>query len=58
MLWDAAARAARSGLGVFALVVDAKDDPAKAFYVHHGFATFGSAPRQLILSLANVPGER
>ena len=43
----AALRAARSEVMVFALVVDAKDEPAEAFYRHHGFANFGILPRQL-----------
>ena len=55
LLWDAAARAARSELGVFALVVDAKDDRAEAFYRHHGFMAFDNVPRQLILPLVNFP---
>lgn len=54
LLWDAILRAARSELAVFALVVDAKDDEAAAFYRHHGFAAFGGTSRQLILSLANL----
>jgi ribosomal protein S18 acetylase RimI-like enzyme len=54
LLWDAASRAARSDVAVFALVVDAKDDQAEAFYRHRGFTAFGSLPRQLILSLAKV----
>ncbi len=56
LLWDAASRAARSEVMVFALVVDAKDDQAEAFYRHHGFAAFGSLPRQLIMPLAKVAG--
>jgi GNAT superfamily N-acetyltransferase len=56
LLWDAAMRAARSELGVFAVVVDAKDDRAAEFYVHHGFAAFGGSPHQLILSLMNFSG--
>lgn len=52
LLWDAAMRAAHSEVAVFALVVDAKDDAALAFYRHHGFAAYGSIPRQLILPLA------
>jgi hypothetical protein len=36
---------------VFALVVDAKDEAAAAFYRHHGFQSFGSHGRQLIASL-------
>lgn len=54
LLWDAASRAARSEVMVFALAVDAKDDQAEAFYRHHGFASFGSLPRQLILPLAKI----
>jgi ribosomal protein S18 acetylase RimI-like enzyme len=54
LLWDAALRAARSEVMVFALVVDAKDEPAEAFYRHHGFANFGSLPRQLILPLGKI----
>lgn len=53
LLWDAAMRATRSELVVFALAVDAKDDQAEAFYRHHGFVAFGSLPRQLIYPLAN-----
>lgn len=56
LLWDAALRAGRPEIAVFALVVDAKDEPAEAFYRHHGFASFGSLPHQLVLSLANFPG--
>lgn len=48
LLLNAALRAARSEVAVFALVVDAKDENAEAFYRHYGFKTFGSIPRQLI----------
>ena len=51
LLADAAVRAARSEVAVFALVVDAKDEAAAAFYRHHGFDGFGSQDRQLIVSL-------
>ncbi len=51
LLWDAASRSARSELAVCALVVDAKDAGAEAFYVHHGFAAFGFGARKLIFSL-------
>lgn len=54
LLWDAVMRASRSEVAVFALVVDAKDNLAEAFYRHHGFASFGSIPRQLILPLTNL----
>lgn len=55
LLWDAIARALRSEIAVYALVVDAKDDQAKAFYLHQGFITFGSLPNQLMLPLGNIP---
>jgi len=54
LLWDAVQRSSRSEIAVFALVVDAKDDQAKAFYRHHGFVSFGSQPRQLVLPLTNL----
>lgn len=53
-LFDTLMRAARSEIVVFALVVDAKDDQAEAFYRNHGFAVFGSMPRQLILSFCQL----
>ncbi len=55
LLWDAVMRARRSEVAVFALMVDAKDEQAEAFYRHHGFATFGSLPRQLLLPLTAHP---
>ncbi len=55
LLADAALRAVRSEVMVFALVVDAKDEQAEAFYRHHGFANFGSLARQLILPLGKIP---
>lgn len=54
LLWDAAARSARSEIAVVALVVDAKDDRAEAFYRHHGFLAFGSQGRQLVLPLSSL----
>ena len=54
LLWDAIARSLRSEIAVFALVVDAKDDQAEAFYRHHGFMAFGGQPRQLVLPLAKL----
>lgn len=52
LLWDAASRAARSEVMAFALVVDAKDATAEAFYEHHGFIML--SPRVLMLPLAKV----
>jgi ribosomal protein S18 acetylase RimI-like enzyme len=54
LLWNAATRAAHSDLAVFALVVDAKDAQAEAFYRHHGFLSFGSLPGQLLFPLARL----
>ena len=51
MLADAVARAMRSEIAIFVLVVDAKDEAATAFYRHHGFESFGGKARQLVLSL-------
>lgn len=56
LLADAAIRAMRSEVAVFALVVDAKDDAAEAFYIHHGFERFGTKSRQLIVSLKHFAG--
>jgi GNAT superfamily N-acetyltransferase len=53
LLADAAVRAMRSEVAVFALVVDAKDDAAEAFYLHHGFERFGTKARQLIVALGH-----
>jgi GNAT superfamily N-acetyltransferase len=51
LLWDAIQRAARSEVAVHALVVDAKDEQAETFYMHHGFVAFGDTLRTLILPL-------
>jgi GNAT superfamily N-acetyltransferase len=52
LLFDACLRASRADMGVFALIVDAKDERAEAFYRHFGFATF--APRQLYMTPATI----
>jgi ribosomal protein S18 acetylase RimI-like enzyme len=54
MLFDAIKRAAASDAAVFALIVDAKDDNAAAFYRHHGFRPFASRPRSLFLPIATA----
>jgi len=48
LLLNAAMCALRSEIAVFALLVDAKDDEAAAFYRHYGFNAFASSPLQLI----------
>ena len=55
LLADAMARAAHSGVGTSALVVDAKDAFAGAFYAHHGFLPFPGEPLKLFCPLAKVP---
>ncbi len=51
LLLNAAMRAVRSEVAVFALVVDAKDERASDFYRHHEFTAFGSSRLQLIAPL-------
>ncbi len=50
LLADALTRAMRSEVAVLALVVDAKDDRAAAFYRHHGFEPFSSTPLRFFLA--------
>ena len=52
LIMDAAARAARGDPAIFALIVDAKDDGAVAFYEHLQFRRFLSKPMTLFLPLA------
>ncbi len=54
LLWDAGLRAMQSGMGVFALVVDAKDEAAAAFYKHHGFVGLSTNPLTLVLPIATL----
>lgn len=54
LLWDAGQRAMQAGMGVFALVVDAKDDVAAAFYQHHGFTALSSNPLTSVLPVATL----
>jgi ribosomal protein S18 acetylase RimI-like enzyme len=51
LLCDAVQRSLRSKVSVFALVVDANDDQTEAFYQNHGFVSFGSQARQLVVPL-------
>ncbi len=46
---------ARKQVAAFALLVDAKNDSAKAFYQHYGFTPCADAPLTLYLPLGN-PG--
>ena len=54
LLADALARAARAEIAAHALMVDAIDEAAAAFYRHHGFIALPDAPGTLFLPLATV----
>ena len=54
LLADALDRAARSEIAAFALMVDAKNEAAAAFYRHHGFIALPDLPLTLFLPLATV----
>lgn len=46
---------ASESVGVYALLVDAKDDTAKKFYQKYGFIAFKDEPMTLFLPLASFP---
>ncbi len=54
LLADAILRAANSQIAVYAMIVDAKDAEAEAFYRHHGFMQLSSAPRKLFAPLTTL----
>lgn len=54
LLADALARSCRAEIAAYALMVDAKNAAAVAFYQHHGFIALPSAPRMLFLPLATA----
>ena len=54
LLADALVRAASSEIAAYALVVDALDESAVAFYRHHGFVVLPDAPLTLFLPLATA----
>ena len=54
LIIDAARRAAGADPATFALVVDAKDHAAVAFYEHLGFRRFVSRPLSLYLPIATA----
>lgn len=57
LLADALARSMRSEIAAYALLVDAKDEQASAFYQHHGFIPLPEAALTLFLPLAGVPAQ-
>jgi len=58
LLADALDRASQSEIAADALMVDAKDEAATAFYQHHGFITLPDSPRTLFLPLATIQALR
>lgn len=54
LLADALKRSARAELGVFAMVVDAKDEAAQRFYEHHGFTVLAGDRRRLFLPITDA----
>jgi ribosomal protein S18 acetylase RimI-like enzyme len=54
LLADGLSRAARAEIAAFAMTVDAKDEAALRFYLHHGFIPLQDTPTKLFLPLATV----
>lgn len=54
LLADAVGKSLSSEIAAYAIVVDAKDDSAAAFYEHHGFIKLSHDPRTLFLPLGDV----
>ncbi len=54
LLADALDRSLRSEIAAYALLVDAKDAYAAAFYAHHGFVALPDSPLSLFLPLATA----
>lgn len=54
LIIDAVVRATRSDPAIFAIVVDAKDEVAAAFYLHLGFRRFSSRPMSLFMPIGTA----
>jgi len=54
MLADAVIRVSKSDIAMLAIIVDAKDEAAAAFYRYHGFTAYGSSPLTLIAPLKSL----
>lgn len=57
LLADALTRACKAEIAAYAMVVDAKDQTAADFYLHHGFIAFAATPLTLFLSLTTVKSQ-
>ena len=58
LLFEALARAEKSELGIYAMIVEPKSDPAGAFYRRHGFQPTDTDPSVLFLPLASAGAAR
>lgn len=54
LLADALMRTSRTELGVFTMLVDAKDENARRFYEHFGFTALVGHDRRLMLPIATA----
>jgi len=54
LLMDAVHRTMQAAAAAFAILVDAKNDQAVAFYQHHGFRALASQPRTLFLPITTI----
>jgi GNAT superfamily N-acetyltransferase len=54
LLADAFLRVARVEIGVFAMLVDAKDDAAQRFYEQYGFTLLAAEQRRLVLPITTA----
>ena len=54
LLADALIRVKESDIAAYAMIADAKNDSAKAFYQHHGFIPLSDSPFTLFLPLASI----
>ncbi len=58
LLADALRRVLASEIRAMAVIVDAKDDAAIAFYAHHGFQPLLDQPNRLYITLADIARAR
>jgi GNAT superfamily N-acetyltransferase len=54
LLLDAVHRCVRSDIASFAVLVDAIDDGAHAFYLHHSFLPLPDQPRRLFRRISDI----
>ncbi len=54
LLFDAFERILRSEIASYAVVVDAIDEKAIAFYQHHQFISFADQPQRLYIPIATI----